>query len=559
MTQRYMIAYICVFLGFLLCPERVIFAAPKDATPPPGPTLEILSTEPKPDSFHPLQLNNSTSALQLSAFIVERMGHINEERNTLEMPLFETPVAGYSSVRHQLRLKPGLRFSNGEPLTARDIASSYLRLRLASVRPEASTGLRVLARCFFLLEQAEALDARTLELSFSRPVRGEELAPMLANLPLFPDNASDELLLKGQAPTLGPYHIAQSTEQRIELSANAYYPLGKPKIERILLRYVSKSELSGLLSISTAETPQARLFLLPPSLALATQPRLDLQVRVAESRRVLVLGFQQRAGSRFHRNPELRQAIARLIEREALLESVPMPDWLRSPLVGPYVPDRRYEGLMKKLPQLKYDPELARNLLLKQGYVRSGESLRDARGQPLVLSLAVDARVPSGDVLAGVLRDRLTREGIELRSWTPPLVGGADSGPDLVLQEWFMDEDEGYTELLHSNGIFNPLGLRDPPLDKLLELERRSMLLASRERYRREIQTRLVELAAGLWLWQRRDAVVVQMPLGVAFKTAAALDPYYLFRGVHLWQLLTDGPSTAQLPDQVPLSAEPRP
>lgn len=557
MLSMYVLFCVC------LCHGQASLAAAKDATPPPGPTLEILSTEPMPDSFHPLHLHNSTSALQLSAFIVERMGHINEERNTLEMPLFETPVAGYSSVRHQLRLKPGLRFSNGEPLTAQDVASSYLRLRLASVRPEASTGLRVLARCFFLLDQVEVLDARTLELTFSRPVRGEELAPMLANLPLFPHHVSDELLLKGQAPTLGPYHVMQRTEQRteqrIELSANAYYPLGKPKIEHISLRYVSKPELSELLNISTAETPQPRLMLLPPSLALATQPRLDLQVRVAESRRVLVLGFQQRAGSRFHRNPELRQAIARLIEREALLESVPMPDWLRSPLVGPYVPDRRYEGLMKTLPQLKYDPELARNLLLKQGYVRSGESLRDARGQPLVLSLAVDERVPSGDVLAGVLRDRLTREGIELRRWTPPVVGGLESGPDLVLQEWFMDEDEGYTELLHSNGTYNPLGLRDPQLDKLLELERRSMLLASRERYRREIQTRLVELAAGLWLWQRRDAVVVQMPLGVAFKTAAALDPYYLFRGVHLWQLLTDGPSTAQMPAQVPLSAEPRP
>lgn len=543
---------LCLMFGRLMAAEPALKTSS-------GPWLEILSTGPMPDNFHPLELNNTTTTLQLSAFVLERMGHINEALNTLEMPLFETPVAGLSSLRHQLRLKGNPRFSDGRLLTAEDVQVSFERLRSASTRADASMPLRVLARCFFLLDQVKALDARTLELRFARPVRGEELAPMLATLPLFPADASDEHLRRGEAPTLGPYQILKSTLNTIELSANPSYPLGKPQLERVTLRYVSALELAELMAIPTAETSQARLFILPPALTLQTQPRLDLQVRVAESRRVLVLGFRQQLGSRFHRNPELRQAISRLVDRESMVESVPMPEWLRTPLTGPYAPDRRYEGLMRPLPQLRHDPEQGRSFLAGLGYVRSGESLRDARGEPLVLTLAVDARVPSGDVLAGVLRDRFTREGIELRTWTPPLVGGLETGPDLVLQEWFMDEDEGYTELLHSNGLFNPLGLRDPPLDKLLELERRSMLLASRERYRREIQTRLVELAAGVWLWQRRDAVVVQMPLGVAFKTAAALDPYYLFRGVHLWQLLTDGNSTAQVPGRASLSGEPTP
>lgn len=519
-------------------------AGAERATSKPETTLEVLALAPAPASLHPFLLSASANGVQLSPFLVERLGQINDTQNTLELPLLEPPAPGLSQSRHLLRLKPGWKFSNGQPLTARDLESSYQRLKRAASAPQVPPPVQALARCFFLLEDLRARDNFQLELTFRRPVRSEELAPMLASLPIFPTEATDDALHRGTAPTLGPYQVVQTQPDTLSLRANAFYPFGLPSISSVTFHYLTSEALALKFSESATAQSAARIFVLPPALAGSAQGRTDLQLRVAESHRVLVLGFNQHASSRLAQKPTLRRAIAHLIDVQGLLEGLPMPDWLRSPLTGPYAQDRRYEGLLKPLPQLKFDPVQARIELGTLGYERSGETMRDTKGEPLALTLAVDPRVPSGQDLAGLIREQLEREGLTVNGLVTHSGQPTSEGttPDLLLQEWYMDEDEGYTELLHSKGVFNPLSLNDAALDKLLTLERSAMLLASRERYRREIQTRLVETAAAVWLWQRRDVVAIQMAPGSTLRTTSALDPYYLFRSVHHWRLESEAP-----------------
>lgn len=524
------------WLGILLIAGALQAAptGPTHATRTGPSQVEIFALGPPPSSMHPFLAGTSVNATQLSAFTVERLGHINELQNTLELPLLDAPVAGLLQASYLLRLKPDTRFSDGSPLTAQDIAASYRRLYTWASDSNAPAAVVALARCFFLLETLRARDGRTLELSFRRPVRSEELAPMLASLPVLPADAPDDALHSGTAPSLAPYRLEKNPGNPLRLKANPHYPLGTPAITSVLVHYVAEAELIRLLNDETLEKPaspdQARLVVLPPGLADQAQRRPELRVRVADSRRVLVLGFNHGSSSRLAQQGELRRALATLLDPQALREGLPMPDWIRTPLSGPYVLDRRYEHLFRTLPQLKSDPAQARATLAKLGYLRNGETLRDAQGNPLTLSLRVDPKVPSGALLGGLIAEQLRREGIDiLKTSADPDTSGKRW--DLLLQEWTLDEDEGYSELLSTRGVFNPLQLRDARLDSLLNLERSAMLLASRERYRREIQTRLAETASALWLWQRRDAVAMSLTL----HTAEALDPYYLFRAVHRW------------------------
>jgi peptide/nickel transport system substrate-binding protein len=132
--------------------------------------------------------------------------------------------------RLTIRLAEGVRWHDGEPLTAADVAFTFEFARERD-HPRFSPQLRD-------LESIEAIGRDTVEIELRRPSLGFLDQP-LADLPILPEHLWEGLALDREAPPglpvgSGPYRLA--TQERADgyrFEANAQYFLGRPTVATI--------------------------------------------------------------------------------------------------------------------------------------------------------------------------------------------------------------------------------------------------------------------------------------------------------------------------------------
>ena len=157
-------------------------------------------------------------------------------------------------LRWTIKVRPGLRWSNGDPLTARDFAAAFGAV-LSPDSQAPNAGL------LDGIAQVDASDETTLELRLSRPL---PYLPALLALPVTaPVHAGTAGTPPG--PSNGPYRfVAWQRGERIELERNPYFrAAGEVRIDRVVHRPISDltAELNlyrtGELDL-TSEVPNAQ-------------------------------------------------------------------------------------------------------------------------------------------------------------------------------------------------------------------------------------------------------------------------------------------------------------
>lgn len=371
-------------------------------------------------------------------------------------------------------LRPNLRWHDGKPLTARDVAFTFEYSRNQTISPEV-----IVQPPRDDIEKVEALDDRTVEFRLANPLavffgyRGvgsvliapEHVWSSVSD----PATASDPALVVGS----GPYRLESYTKGQgsYVFTANENFFLGAPVVKRLEYRPVN-DELSAL---SAGEIDVASASGVVPNALEPFRNNPELTVLDAPN---------GNSGSGLFWNLEkggaladavFRRACARAIDRNALVQRLHggnadpgNPGWIP--------PANEFHADVEQYP---FDRQAANRMLDQAGYRRGQDGVRQAPdGTPLRFSLLLTA--PDSD-LADLVVQALKGIGVEL---TPQSLDRSTFNKRVINRETEMsiisfggmntDHAAGYMNQVYSSKTEttqHAQGYKNPEVDRLCELQ----------------------------------------------------------------------------------------
>ena len=419
--------------------------------------------------------------------------------------------------RYRFRLRQDLRFADGQPLTAADVAATLLSVAREGSRSFRHGDLR-------RIRHVEVLSPEALEIVLAEP-----FAPLLANLNLgiLPAAQAAQAELVERPVGAGPYRLLRAQPDReILLEANPHYHDGKPGTERVLLKILPHETTRAL------ELTKGSLDLvvndLPPDLVEGFQDEPGYVVRTSPGNSYAYLGFNLR--DPIISDVRVRRAIAQAIDRSAIIKHLlrgrarpatgllPPENWAYEPTASP-----------------PFDPEAARRLLDQAGRPAP------AGGGPRIRLIYKTSTSELANQQAQVIQESLREVGIEVEirsaEWSTfydDIVHGRFQMYSLVWTE-ILDPDvyrlRFASRHVPPNGL-NRGGYADTRVDELLDLGLVRDLAEDRRPIYAEIQRILAEDLPYVSLWHRDNIAVMRDRV-----TGLSLDPTADFRALKDVQL----------------------
>jgi peptide/nickel transport system substrate-binding protein len=351
---------------------------------------------------------------------------------TKECPKGTKGVPGFEI---DLNMRPGLKWSDGEPLTLNDLKFTW-----QWIMDPAQTGLASGTVGWDLIDRFDvAEDGLTATVHFCSGYAGiyglfgSPIMPehYLKDIPV--ENASSLAYPVGpgieNAVVSGPFKFASASPSAIELVRNdnwvSPWTGDHAYLDRVVYRFFDGAKdamiaafLAGELDVATdlLQGDYAAIQGVDPSIGIA-------KIEPAWEHEHFDMNQAGKGPGQGHpalTDPNVRMALAHAINKQELYETVypgvPMPEEAPCAPVPPGLFWRTEEGLTC----IEYDPEQSKKLLDEAGWVDSdGDGIRDKDGVKLSLlhcTTGAGFRVAAGDYLASKFRDI----GVELVNTASP-------------------------------------------------------------------------------------------------------------------------------------------
>ena len=318
-----------------------------------------------------------------------------------------------------IKIKDGIKWSDGQPLTADDVIYAY-----EVVGNKDYPGVRYTEESQKIVGMKEyhsgsaknisgikKIDDKTVEISFSQ--LGQSIYAVgnglignalpkhyLKDIPIKDLISSDKIRIK--PVTLGPYNLTKvSRGESLEFTANPYYYRGKPKINKAILQVVNSQSIVAALKAGKYDYVMS----MPDSLYnnykdlknIETLGQQDLYYSYLSFK----LGHYDKAKGENITNPNAKMADVRL--RQALAYGINVEEIAQAFYFGlrqeatSSIPPVFKKYFPKDLKGYPYNPEKAKQLLDEAGYKDvNGDGYReDKNGKPFEIKMAFMA---GGDV-----------------------------------------------------------------------------------------------------------------------------------------------------------------
>jgi len=369
---------------------------------------------------------------------------VQNEKGELEGRLARSWEHSPDAKEWTYHLRTNVRWDDGKPVTARDVKFTL------DLLAKAGTG--------YLGINATIVDDSTVRISAAKP-------DYIDDLVYYPEH-----LLRSLDPAKfwewdfwthpvgnGPFRFVRYLPERlIEFEANSGYYKGKPRVERVILKFVGESGLTELLSgnvdIARAEPSQ-----IP---RIARDPRFRIYHHVGPSANAIYW----KSDHPLFRDPRVRRALTQALDRRELLRVMNRPP--EAPITDAVLTSRQFRRREWSEP-LPYDPAKARTLLEAAGWSdRNGDRILDKDGRPFRFT----ASVSSGTInekLAVYVQAQLRRLGVqmEIRSVDGSVIWQKLRAGDF--EAWMHVHQAG--SLRRDFGRGNPLGYANARAFELIE------------------------------------------------------------------------------------------
>lgn len=400
------------------------------------------------------------------------------------------------------KLKPDMKWADGQPLTSADILFTWKLVTDENTRTPYGSDYK-------LVIKAETPDALTFRVSYQEPY-----APALdtwAGLQILPKH-----LLEGQDintttfarnPVGSSYYKLEQWRngERISLVRNPLSTQGEARIERLVSRFIpdAASQFLELMAdnidtMTLNPIQYARIFPSRPDLA----QKIGLYKELGNS--YTYLGFNLK------RKPfndiRVRQAINYAINKQELIDGVLLG--LGEPVASPYKPGTRWTN--PDLSPYPYDPQKALALLKEAGYEdHDGDGILDKDGKPLSFEMLTNQN-KQREMSAVLIQRRLKEIGIDANirvlEWASFIGRFIKTGEfDAVVLGWSLSLDPDQYSIWHSSqqqpGQFNFIGYNNPQVDRLLEQGRMELDIEKRMKIYHEFARILLEDSPIVYLY----------------------------------------------------------
>lgn len=406
----------------------------------------ILAQISDPTTFNSYLSTDNASSTALS-FTLAGLTRLNPDTLQPEPDL----AAGWESLDNGLRylftLRSGLQWSDGHPLTAKDVEFTFNQIIFNESIPTSSRDVQRIGEKG-LLPKVTLINEQTIQFELPEP-----FAPFLIQVgaPIMPEHilrsTIDTLDPEGKPLFLktwgietaiqhpekfvsnGPYQIIEYTpNQRIVYSANPYYQGSRsvsdklPRIQKLILQIVDAQD-TALLKFRSGELDQYtvrgsdfqllkkeekrekfKIYTLGPTLNNNFICFNQTLARDLKTNQLLVDPIK----SRWFRDLAFRQAINDAIDKEGLVNSVLRG--LGEPqnyTISPASPFHLSTG------SHIYDPEKARQILLQAGYhYDQNQRLQDPEGNIIRFTLNTNAGNNEREAAGSLIKNYLDQIGI---------------------------------------------------------------------------------------------------------------------------------------------------
>jgi peptide/nickel transport system substrate-binding protein len=410
-------------------------------------------------------------------------------------------------------LRRGVRFADGTPLTARDCAWTIDAINNPRNNVQSRYGYDRIAR-------AQARGDATLVLHLKRPFaplltlveapEGFPILPahLLAGLPDF-----NKIAFNSQPIGGGPYVVTRWLRgDRVEMRANPHYWRGKPKIDRLTIRFVADPQTA----INLLRTRELDGYFNEQDAA-----NYPLLLRL-NGYRVTSTPIGGVGAIIFNTNdpqtsdPRVRHALSMAIDIPRLIAST-YRGALTSAAAGRGLFGWAYDPAA--YPDIPYDPAAARRLLDAAGWAAGAGGWRERAGRPLDLLLIIQAATP-GDAIIGntiaqeerAIGARVTLKAFNVTQFVAPVdEGGPVYGGkfQLALYPFINGDDPDTTDQFACANVppngYNKSRICDPRIDALLRAGLGTFDPAKRAAIYRKLQGVLYEQLPIALLYQRRQ------------------------------------------------------
>lgn len=393
-----------------------------------------------------------------------------------------------------LKLRPGVKFHDGEPLDAAAVKYSLDRHRTMPGT--------VFKSALAAVAGVDVVDALTVKVNLTSPIPGPLFARLVvsAGMVISPKAAQAAGDKFGAHPVCaGPYRFVERVAQdhiTIEKFAD-YWDKDRVHIGRIVYRFVPDSSVrlanvqSGDLDLVEEMAP-ADL----PIMAADKRLKVASAVSLGYYRIYLNVGHGKRAETPFGQDRRLRQAFDLAIDREAITqvvfngEFVPATSWI--PPGSPY--------RLTTVPPQQRDVAKAKALLAAAGQLHPTVELKLVNN-PVQIQVA--------QMIQAMTKEARFDVRLQALESVSAVQAGESGDFDALLIRWtgFADPDVNIYSVLSCKAPLNYGGYCNPEVDRLFDLARASSDLAERVKYytsAHEIVTReepYLFLYHHRWIW----------------------------------------------------------
>ncbi|MEM4631129.1 MAG: ABC transporter substrate-binding protein [Acidilobaceae archaeon] len=463
--------------------------------------IDVLRISQRAD-LSTIDVQAATDAPTLSVF-----GHVYETLFRVKFDERGTPtfvphlVESYTKVNDtvwEFRLKSGVKFHDGKPLTAHDVKASFER------GPRVGSLPRILLE---FVKEVQVVDELTFRLILKYP-----FGPMIAHLS-HPSTAIIPAWVAERFPNTpidsidyiigtGPYRFVEYKKgERTVLEAFANYWGPKPTVRRI--EWIPIPDDSTRVSFLEAGTVDI-ITHVPPQYLGQLRNR-GLQIVQMPSVRVIYIGLN------VERIPDVRvrQALNLAIDKEAIVRHI--LEGAGSVATAPIHPS--VFGYSRQTPY-SYDPTKARELIRAAGW--EGKELIFITPQGRYLKDREIAEAVKAYLEAVGLRVKL--EVMEWAAYISRVTTQKDF--DLFLLGWStvtLDADYGLYSLFRTGAPFNRMQYSNTEVDKLLDNARAETDLTKRAQLYAEAQRLIWQDAPWIFL-HYEDIIVASKPNLVGFE-----------------------------------------
>lgn len=412
-----------------------------------------------------------------------KLVEVNEEM-TVQPSMAESWEWSDDGLTLTMKLRPGMTFHDGTPVTAADVKFSFERILDEATAAAARSKFTTIA-------SIEAVDDLTVVFTMSEK-----------NVAILVDMASNNAAIlskkffdEGGDPTTtlvgaGPYKLVSwEPDNKIELEAHeGYFIEGEPKIKKVEFRIIP-AEDSILAGVRTGEIDFA--IINEPATAMVASADSNVVVNATPALSYHVL--QLNPGREVFKDVKVRQAIACGIDRQEVLDVAALGEGqVTPPVVQPY-----YGADTNTLFCYQRDVEKAKSLLAEAGNPEVSFTIMAAADEP-----------PTAVAEAQNIQDQLSEIGVkveievlELGVYVDRWLAG-DFDACAALNSGGTDPNGTFWRYWHSTGNLQKVSVfNNPELDKLLEEGRSYTDPEERRPYYIKAQEILAENAPWVWLY----------------------------------------------------------